>query len=811
MVTSRRVRRQSSCHARSLKFDHSSANSGDCCPNPAIVWTPADSGINVYHAAASLPMACSRCFRSLGALPAMLLLLIRPIAGAPLQDPPGVITGLVSDSATGLPLGGAIVRIDGFASTIRTGADGVFRIENIPAGAQWLDVSLAGYGRARPKVDVRAGAVIDVAVRLVAGATPYLETVEVRPGANAADPAAPAARVLDARDLEHLRGVLADDPFRVVHALPGVAAGDDYRSEFYVRGSDSRHVGMSMDGISIPWPLHAVRGRTDTGSIAVINSDALDRLTLESGSYAQRAGSRTGAWLDFSLRDGSRKQFSMRSAASVTNASVIAEGPLAQGRGSWLATARQSYLNWLLHRIDSETDASAIGFFDHQARLVFDFTNRHQLQVSALAGRAGYDEHDPTPGANSLSEADSHTAIVTAGIRSIYSNTTLLQRIGFVSQGFGNTGDFQQVLGEGLLREWLYNASAATRISSHLLFEGGVELRRPSESRTLGRFGRFGSGVILLNEDTFSGDAWLSSGHAQLTWQFMPSIVLSPGVRLGYSTLTNEPTAGPWLQAMWRRGRVDVKAAAGLYPQFPEFDQVLGASGNASLQPERARHLDATIGANFFDLRWQASAYHRRERNMIRLEDSEPRLVGTLLVNPVAPRHENALDGSAYGMEFSVEGSRHGISGWISYAYGRSRYDDRLTAESFWGDYDQRHTVNIVGRYQLSRTTGFGLKWRYGSNVPVAGYLAERGDIWLVTPRRNESRLPEYSRLDVRADRVFTLGKTRLIVFGEIVNVLDRANLGPADPSIRLRTFEAVRVTETLLPRVPAVGVMIAF
>ena len=759
---------------------------------------------------AVLPMVASPMSR-FRVLPAMLVLLMSPLVAASPQDPPGAISGIVSDSATGLPLAGAVVRIDGLAPTARTGQDGAFKVEGVPAGAQWLDVSLAGYGRARPRVDVRSGAVADVHVKLVAGATPYLETVEVRPGANAADAAAPAVRVLDARDLENLRGVLADDPLRAVHALPGVAASDDFRSEFYVRGSDSRHVGMSMDGISIPWPLHAVRGRTDTGSIAVINSDALDRLTLESGSYAQRAGTRTGAWLDFSLRDGSRKQFSMRGAASVTNASVVAEGPVAQGRGAWLVTARQSYLNWLLHRIDSETDASAIAFFDHQARLVFDFTSRHQLQVSALAGRAGYDEQDPTPGANSLSEADSHTAIVTAGIRSIFSNTTLLQRVGFVSQGFGNTGDFRQVLGEGLLHEWLYNASAATRLSSHVLFEGGVEARRQTESRTLGRFGRAGTGVILLNEDRFSGDAWLSSGHAQVTWQVSPAIVVSPGVRIGHSTLTSETVAGPWLQAMWRRGRLDVKAAAGLYPQFPEFDQVLGASGNQFLEPERARHLDAAIGATLAGLRLQASVYHRRERDMVRLEDSETRRVGTLLVFPFAPRHENALHGSAYGTELSLEGSRHGISGWVSYAYGRSQYEDRLTGESFWGDYDQRHTINIVGRYQFSRTTGFGLKWRYGSNVPVSGYLTELNGAYFVTERRNEARLPAYSRVDLRADRMFTIGRTRLTLFGEVVNVLDRANLGPADPSIRLRTFEAVRVTETLLPRVPAVGVTIAF
>lgn len=742
----------------------------------------------------------------------ILIVLFGDGAAASVQTPTGTVQGRVTDSATGAPLGDAFVRLDGVTTPTRTAADGTFRIEAVPIGTLWLDVSLGGYGRARPRIVVKQREVVEVQVSLVAGATPYLETVEVRPGANPADVAAPSVRLLDTSTLENLRSVIADDPFRAVHALPGVAAGDDFRSEFYVRGSDSRHLGMSMDGISIPWPLHAVRGRTDTGSIGVINSDALDRLTLESGSYAQRAGTRTGAWLDFSLRDGSRQRTAVRGAASVTNASVIVEGPIAGGRGSWLAAARRSYLNWLLHRIDSDSDTSAIGFFDHQARLVVDVDASHQIQISALAGRAGYDEQDPTPGANSLSEADSHTAVITAGVRSIFANTTLLQRVGFISQGFDNTGDFAQVLGEGRLREWLYNASAATRLSQRLLVEGAVEVRRSAESRTLGRFGRTGSGVVLLNEDRFSGDAWLSSGHAHLTWQVTPAVVVSPGLRLGYSTLTSTSAVSPWIHAMWRRGRFDVKCGAGLYPQFAEFDQVLGASGNAGLEPERARHVDVSVGANIADLRWQATWYHRRERDMIRLEDSEPRLAGTRLITPVAPRHENALDGSAKGVELSVEGSRRGVSGWLSYAYGRSHYNDRLTAESFWGDYDQRHTVNVVLRYQWSRTTGFGLKWRYGSNVPVAGYLARAGETWLVTALRNQARLPSYSRLDIRADRAFNLGKDRrLTFFAEVVNVLDRDNFGPADPAIRLRTFEAVRVTETLLPRVPAVGVMLAF
>jgi hypothetical protein len=756
-------------------------------------------------------LTCNSVLIRTAAALTLLLLFAQSATGTPVQLPTGTIQGVVTDSMTGAPLEGALIRVDGLTQTVRAGKDGSFRIDAVSAGTQWLDISLAGYGRARPRTEVRSGEVTTVSVALVAGVTPYLETIEVRPGANPADAAAPAVRTLDAGDLENLRGILADDPFRAAQALPGVVSGDDFRSEFFVRASDSRHLGISMDGISIPWPLHAVRGRTDTGSIAVINSDALDRLTLESGSYAQRAGTRTGAWIDFSLRDGSRQRFTTKGAASVTNASVLAEGPLAGGRGSWLASARRSYLNWLLHRIDSDTDAAAIGFFDNQARLVFDLTNKHQLQISALAGRAGYDEQDVTPGANSLHEADSHTAVVTAGVRSLFANTTLLQRIGFISQGFDNTGDFHQVLGEGTLREWLYNASAARRLSARLLLEAGAEVRHQDERRTLGRFGRITSGLILLNEDSFSGTAWLHSSHAQATWQPIPSFVLSPGVRVGYSTLTNESTLSPWIHAMWRRGPIDLKLGLGLYPQFAEFDQVLGAAGNQALEPERARHVDLTIGATIADLRWQATLYHRRERDMIRLEDSEPRMVDTRLITPIAPRFENALSGEARGLEVSVEGSKRGLSGWISYAYGKATYEDRLTRESFWGDYDQRHTVNVVGRYQLSRTTGFGIKWRYGSNVPVSGYLVDRSGTWFVTDRRNLSRLPAYSRVDVRADRSFTFGQNRVTLFAEVVNLLDHANMGPADPSIRLRTFEAVRVTETLLPRVPAVGVQIVF
>ena len=110
-------------------------------------------------------------------------------------------------------------------------------------------------------------------------------------------PAPRRSRCSASADIQNLRGVLADDPLRAVQVLPGVATGDDLRSEFSVRGSNFSHMHLTVDGFSTPYLLHAVRAVEDassSGSIAMINSDILQDVALVSGGYLQRSGNRTG-------------------------------------------------------------------------------------------------------------------------------------------------------------------------------------------------------------------------------------------------------------------------------------------------------------------------------------------------------------------------------------------------------------------------------------------------------------------------------------------------------------------------------------
>lgn len=54
----------------------------------------------------------------------------------------------------------------------------------------------------------------------------------------------------------------------------------------------------------------------------------------------------------------------------------------------------------------------------------------------------------------------------------------------------------------------------------------------------------------------------------------------------------------------------------------------------------------------------------------------------------------------------------------------------------------------------------------------------------MLSSRRNEVRLPVYSRVDVRANRSFNWSGRRLTLFAEVINVLNRDNVRFLPPSV---------------------------
>ena len=152
--------------------------------------------------------------------------------------------------------------------------------------------------------------------------------------------------------------------------------------------------------------------------------------------------------------------------------------------------------------------------------------------------------------------------------------------------------------------------------------------------------------------------------------------------------------------------------------------------------------------------------------------------------------------------------SANRLTGWVSYAYGKTWYKDPTDNLSFAGDYDQRHTLNVFGSYRIRPTINFSTQYRYGSGMPIPGfYEPGTNNNFTVVADLNTSPLPDYSRLDLRGNKTFSFRRFRMTASGEVLNVTDHSNyFFLTQDSMRIHTasqFGSQEKSRCRLPRQP--------
>ncbi len=594
--------------------------------------------------------------------------------------------------------------------------------------------------------------------------------------------------------LSEIRPVVADDPVRALQALPHVATGDDFRSEFSIRGSPYRHVGVVIDGVATRLLQHVAYGRGDTGSLSMLHGDVIDHATLRAGAHPQQFGAPLGGQLALTVREGSRTRNAFRVAFGPSSGVAVAEGPLdsspfgftegRQGRpddgarGSWLVSLRQSYRSWPTRGF-REFDGTMFGFTDAVAKVVYDVRPRHQVAFSMVGGQSHIDEVD---GALPYQPGDglNRTAIVNLGVRSTFGSKAVLnQRAYVVAHEFLNKTEAGQAYSHGGQRELSYRADLTREVAGGLLESGGhVQHARGDRA-----------------------GAWAGAIYAHYRSHPLPRLTIAPGVRIDRSTLTRGGDVGRWILSEFA---IDphwmVTASAGVSHQLPQIDHLSKVIDAPLLVAERATHVDVGLSRRLQrELRWQTTFYVRRERDVLRPPQGQ------------GETWQNALTGSATGVEMLLERHRErGLAGWIAYSFGKSRYTDRSSAETFWADFDQRHAINAHGAYRLSDRSSVSLTFRSGSNFPIPAHLESRDGVLFAGGHRNEVRLRPYARLDARGQRAFHVAGRRVTLFGEVLNVLNRTNVGLGNGRIT-PVGEAIGFTERLMPRLPSAGIVVEF
>jgi hypothetical protein len=604
----------------------------------------------------------------------------------------------------------------------------------------------------------------------------FEETVEVvAPGSTSATSAAelpvrPAAVMTVAG--------AADNVFRTLQTLPGVAATTEFDSRIAVRGGSPDENLTIMDGVEIHNPYRLF------GLTSAFNPETVSRFDLYAGAFSAKYGDRLSSLLVVENRPGSDAgRLHGSTALSLTDANAIMEGRLpGAGTGSWIVTARRTYYDLVANSLVN-TELPAFG--DLQGRLDWNLRPGTRLSLFGLLSREATDAffEDDRPGEqlalattarNDLGALELATRIAALSSRTTLSFYVNRDRIDADARlrnearrsnapsdevGFGLADvDFTRELEvrDLALRQELVLAKADHLLESgfevHQLQTGTVWRIEGERNPTADNGSSVQGGAGLPSDldsavDSTRVGAWLVD-----RWQANARFALEAGLRFDWSGVNRRTTFSPRLAATWRLGEATrLRAAGGLFTQSPGYEKLvqsdyfLDLSGDLgrSLRHERAVHavlgierelapgVSARLEAYWKDL--DDLIVGRLETEAERLArvsqyDFPPELVSSVPASPIITSYPaNGAAGRSWGFDVLLQkrptpGAR--LTGWASYTWGRASRDEYGRDVAF--DYDRRHAASVVASWRFSPRWELAATARAFSGFPTTPVLGLR-------------------------------------------------------------------------------------
>ncbi|MBT6145139.1 MAG: TonB-dependent receptor, partial [Gemmatimonadetes bacterium] len=373
----------------------------------------------------------------------------------------------------------------------------------------------------------------------------------------------------------------------------------------------------------------------------------------------------------------------------------------------------------------------------------------------------------------------------------------------------------------GLRQDWTWEAT--DRLMGFL----GVDVKRLDSQAHYTSRERVISGLPInagIVYDTTAVDTTPTGTTAALVgsvrWRAFEPLVVDAGLRYDHLSYTGDDVLGPRLSAVYSLGRrTFLRAAWGWFHQGQDINDLDVPFGETVYYPaQRAEHWVVGLEHAFdhaIDLRVEAY-----QKNLTSIRPRHENLSKDVLFAPELEEVSVFLEpesGTARGVEIFVKRDAGGrFSWWGSYALARA--EEKLQGENVPKNQDQRHTIYVDCSWQPSRVWHLAMAWQYRSGWPYTERRFVRIDVpegeWPYRDGfgpRNATLLPAYHRLDVRVNRYFELGKGRLSVFLEIINLYGRENVRDILPGDRRQVIDKELVAtsttnEEWFPLLPSIG-----
>lgn len=693
----------------------------------------------------------------------------------------GHISGIVKDAENNESLVGVSIYVEQIKQGTTTNERGRYELD-LPLGEHTLRLSYVGYGTLEKRVHVTAKPqTINFKLHPETETLSEVEVTSERKDRNVSAMAM-SVQTLDMITIKKIPALMGEvDVIKSITLLPGVQSASEGSSGFSVRGGATDQNLILLDGAPIYNASHFL------GFFSVFNNDVVKDATLYKGDIPADFGGRLASVLDVTVKDEVPKRFGLQGGVGIVTSRLMIETPAFDQKTSILLAGRTTYAGLVLPFLGEDLNKSKIYFYDLNAKVTQVLNKKNRLFVSAYHGHDefslqqmigfGYGNSSGTIRWNHIfnNRLTSNLSLIGSryryGIDLKYSpyNFTIKAGTDAISLNY----DFAMMWNDQHMSKFGISTGFQSYLQGQIFDRGGALAQYLQVDSTQKITRKALEHALYFTHDftpnprfTFRAGLRLSCFQnigeedfyalEQTFYTATDTIHYSPG-----EVFNTQINPEPRLAAMYR---IDEKSSIkASYSRTVQYAQIASSATGGlpfdiwfpvspNIKPQKCDQFALGYFRNFMNdgLETSVEVFYKHMQNVIDFKDNAITF-GYLLIDGEV----RAGKGRSFGAEFLVRKNVGKFTGWVSYTYSHSyrSIPGIYYGKEYRSPYDRPHNIAIVASYDVSPRITLAANWIYNTGQPVTfpcGQYTINGLTYAVyNGRRNESRYPDYHRLDL--------------------------------------------------------------
>lgn len=564
------------------------------------------------------------------------------------------------------------------------------------------------------------------------------------------------------------------DVLKAIQLLPGVQAGNEGSSGFYVRGGGPDQNLILLDGVPVYNASHLF------GFFSVFNADAIRSVELVKGGFPARYGGRLSSVLDINMKEGNKNKLHGEGGIGLIASRLTLEGPIQKGKSSFMISGRRTYYDIIAKPFIRGNFKGGYYFYDLNGKVNFKLTKKDHLYISGYLGDDKFYAKQKQEDGSSLSSSF-NTDLKWGNITTVarwnhqYNNKLFGNLTAYYSQYrfivstqtkstfSGSNDEFYLKYSSGINDKAVKYDFDYIPHPNHYVKAGVGYVNhtyKPGAQQTRVAAAGFKQDTTIATKDINAGEI---DAYIEDDIKISSKLKANLGVHWTGFMVQDKfyHSIQPRVAARYLIN--DKLSAKASFVQMNQFIHLLTNSSiglptdlwvpvTARVPMQKSYQGAAGLAyTHFTGIEVSLEGYYKTMDNVLEYKE------GASFFNP-GSNWEDKVEigkGKSYGGELFFQKKKGRVTGLMGYtlSWTKRQFDNLNGGKEFPYRYDRRHDFKIAAIYELAKNVEVSAEWIYGTGnaitLPVGYYTGPDGSNVQVYGERNGYRMPSYHRADV--------------------------------------------------------------